>query len=444
MIYSYRKILQISLPILLGLLIQNLIGVTDTAFLGRVGATELGASALAGVFYITVFVLAQGYGIGVQIITARRNGEADFGKIGAVNYQGVVFLTTAAVITIILLETGAPALLKTFISSPAVYDKSLVYLKVRVFGFLFAFPLVIFRAFYVGITRTAVLTWSAVFMLLANVFLDYVLIFGHFGLPAMGIAGAALASVLAEALTLVFCMIYMLSTTNLKKYGFDKFTLFDFPVFKEIWKLSTWTILQYFISMITWLFFFLAIEHLGETELAVSNILRSITVFPFMLTAALGAVANTITGNLIGARRPEQVLPTGYRTVELCYGIGFCLLLIMMIFPRAILHIYTDDVALINQAIIPYYAALSVFAFMAPSMVLLSIVSGSGQTKAAMYMELGASILYTLDVWFVVLHLRADLFVCWTCEHSYYIPLTWLVWRYLHRKDWSAKLFSPI
>lgn len=74
----------------------------------------------------------------------------------------------------------------------------------RIFGFFFAFVNVMFRALYIGITRTKVLTLNAIVMAMVNVVLDYALIFGHFGLPALGLKGAAIASVIAEASSLVF------------------------------------------------------------------------------------------------------------------------------------------------------------------------------------------------------------------------------------------------
>ena len=120
MTYSYKKIFDISWPILFGLIIHQLIGVTDTAFLGRLGAVELGASALAGVFYMMIFMVALGFGIGVQIIVARRNGEADFDKIGSVIYQGTFFLLAAAIFIIALTFIAAPLLLKNMIASQAV------------------------------------------------------------------------------------------------------------------------------------------------------------------------------------------------------------------------------------------------------------------------------------------------------------------------------------
>ena len=71
-----KEIIKVSYPIFLGLLAQNIINVTDTAFLGHVGEVELGASALGGLYYICLFTLAFGFSIGAQILMARRNGEA--------------------------------------------------------------------------------------------------------------------------------------------------------------------------------------------------------------------------------------------------------------------------------------------------------------------------------------------------------------------------------
>ena len=78
----------------------------------------------------------------------------------------------------------------------------------RIWGFLFAFVNVMFRALYIGITKTKVLTMNAVVMALVNVFLDYAMIFGKCGFPEMGIRGAALASVIAEASSMLFFIVF--------------------------------------------------------------------------------------------------------------------------------------------------------------------------------------------------------------------------------------------
>ena len=71
------------LPHLISLIMEQLIGMTDTAFLGRVGEVELGASAIAGVYYLAIFMMAFGFSIGAQILIARRNGEQQYQAIAA-------------------------------------------------------------------------------------------------------------------------------------------------------------------------------------------------------------------------------------------------------------------------------------------------------------------------------------------------------------------------
>lgn len=438
--YSYKKIIEISWPILAGLFIQQLVGLADTAFLGRVGTLELGASALAGVFYIMIFMLALGFGTGIQIIVARRNGEQNFHKIGGVVYQGISFLVGAAVIIIALTIIFAPYVLNEFISSQDVYEKTLAYLNIRIYGFLFAFPIVVFRAFFIGITQTKILTYNAILLLIINVILNYVLIFGKFGFSPMGIEGAALASIIAEAVAAIYLAIYMFTNIDLNKYGFDTFVFFNKKILVEILALSIWTMLQYFVSMATWFLFLVAIENLGEEPLAISNILRSVTIFPYMIITALAAAANSVTSNLIGQGHDFEVEATSLKVIKLSYIMTFTLIAIMIIFPYPILRIYTDNEQVIENSILPYYSALSSFITMIPGMILLSVVSGTGQTKTAMYIELLVLVFYCINVWYVVMYLRAELYICWTCEHSYNILLSLFTYWYLKRNKWCCKI----
>ena len=94
--YTNKQIWSVSYPILLSLLAQNVINVTDTAFLGRVGEVALGGSAMGGLFYICVFTIAFGFSTGSQIVIARRNGEGRYADVGPVMMQGVMFLLVMA------------------------------------------------------------------------------------------------------------------------------------------------------------------------------------------------------------------------------------------------------------------------------------------------------------------------------------------------------------
>ena len=179
--YSRKEIWRISLPILVSLFVQNLINITDTAFMGRVGQVELGASALAGVLYLAFYMVTFGFSTGAQILMARRNGEAKYGTLGPIMGQGILFLEIFSIILIFASLIGTPQMLKVLISSTAVCQAGEDYMQYRIFGLLFTSIGVMFRAFFVAVTRTKVLMMNAVIMTVANVVFNYIFVFGHFG-----------------------------------------------------------------------------------------------------------------------------------------------------------------------------------------------------------------------------------------------------------------------
>ena len=202
--YTNKQIWSVSYPILLSLLAQNVINVTDTAFLGHVSEVALGASAMGGLFYICVFTIAFGFSTGSQIVIARRNGEGRYSDVGPVMIQGIMFLFVMALLLFGFTKAFGGNIMRLLVSSESIYEGTMEFLNWRIYGFFFSFINVMFRALYIGITRTKVLTINAIVMALTNVVLDYALIFGKFGLPEMGIKGAAIASVLAEASSILF------------------------------------------------------------------------------------------------------------------------------------------------------------------------------------------------------------------------------------------------
>ena len=197
-----KQIWTIAYPILISLLMENMIGLTDTAFLGRVGEVELGASALGSVYYLVIFMLGFGFGIGAQILIARRNGEKAYDLIGPLFQQGLLFLLSLAAVMFVISHTFTPMVLRSLISSDEVYEAAVSYTNWRVFGFFFAFVAIMFRAFFVGITNTKTLTLNSIVMVLSNVVLNYVLVFGKLGLPACGVRGAAIATLVSQLVNL--------------------------------------------------------------------------------------------------------------------------------------------------------------------------------------------------------------------------------------------------
>jgi putative MATE family efflux protein len=317
--YTYGQIWKVTYPILLTLLVQNLIQVIDTAFLGHVGEVELGASAIAGIYYIAVFTIAFGFSTGAQILIGRRNGEGKPEKIGEIVLFGIVFLWIVALLIFGLTRLYSEPILTKALHSPQILSASLDYLNWRIWGLFFSTVNVMFRAFFVGTTKTKVLTFNAVTMAIANVLFDYALIFGEWGFPEMGIGGAALASVISEAISVVFFVIYLFCAVDRKKYGFTGITWKNRGIIRHILNVSFSVMIQYFLALSTWLIFFLIIERMGETTLAISNIIRSFYMIISIPVIALASTSSTLVSNSIGAGKQND---NGFHSVSLCYSVG--------------------------------------------------------------------------------------------------------------------------
>ena len=189
---------------MLGNIAQTIITFTDTAFLGHLGVVALGASMLAGLFYLLFTTVALGFAIGIQIIVARRFGERNYGRIGVIFQHGSLFVLLLGIILFSVLYFFSDPLLLRIIDSPNIYAASMEYIEYRQFGILFVCFNFLYRALYVGISNTKVITYSTIIMAVVNIVLDYCLIFGNLGFPQMGIGGAALASLCAEISAFVF------------------------------------------------------------------------------------------------------------------------------------------------------------------------------------------------------------------------------------------------
>ncbi|MDD2496130.1 MATE family efflux transporter [Massilibacteroides sp.] len=437
--YSYKQIGTVSYPIFLSLLAQNIINVTNTAFLGHVGEVELGASAMGGLFYICAFTIAFGFSTGSQIVMARRNGEKNYEQIGPVMTQGVFFLLGLASVLFILSRLFTENLMGMVISSEPLLKKTVDFLDIRVFGFFFSFMNVMFRALYVGITRTKILTINAIIMAITNVILDYILIFGKWGMPEMGIKGAAIGSVVSEIVSILFFVTYTYYNVNLKKYGLNKIVIFDFGLLKRVLSISIFTMVQYFISMTTWFMFFVAVERIGQHELAVANIVRSIYMVLFIPINALSTTTNTFVSNSIGAGHTDQVI----RIIKKIAGVSFvfmaALSAIVCLIPRSLVSIYTNDSTLIADSIPALYVISAAMLVCSIGSITFSGVSGTGNTRSALVLELITLSFYLVYLYFIAVHLRMPVEICFTTEFVYFSGLFILSTLYLKKAKWQNK-----
>ena len=437
--YTYKQIWTIAYPILISLIMEQLIGMTDTAFLGRVGEIELGASAIAGVYYLAIFMMAFGFSIGAQILIARRNGEGNYKEIGPIFYQGVYFLLVVAAILFTLSVVFSPHILKNIISSPHIYNAAESYIHWRVYGFFFSFVGVMFRAFFVGTTQTKTLTLNSIVMVLSNVVFNYILIFGKFGFPQLGIAGAAIGSSLAEMVSVIFFIIYTWKRIDCKKYALNILPKFRSQTLKRILNVSVWTMIQNFVSLSTWFMFFLFVEHLGERSLAIANIIRNVSGIPFMIAMAFAATCGSLVSNLIGAGHSDCVAGTIRQHVRIAYVFVLPLALLFALFPKLILGIYTDIPDLQDAAVHSLWVMCSTYLFLVPANVYFQAVSGTGNTRTAWGLEMATLVIYTAYITYIILILQLDVAICWTSEMVYSSFILIFCWLYIKRGNWQGR-----
>lgn len=437
--YTYKEIWLIAYPILISLLMEQMIGMTDTAFLGRVGEVELGASAIAGVFYTVIFMVAFGFSIGAQILMARRNGEQQYREIGNLFYQGIYFQVGLAAVMFLLSYFLSPIILKQIVASEHIYEAASSYLHWRVFGAFFSFSAVIFRAFFLGTTQTKTLTLNSIVMVMSNVVFNYILIFGKLGFPALGIAGAAIGSSLAELVSLVFFMLYTRRRIDCRKYGLDRIPPFRPEVLKRMLNVSFWTMIQNFFSLGTWFLFFLYVEHLGERALAVTNITRNVSGILFMVMMAFASTCGSLVSNLIGAGHSDCVMGTIRQHVRIAYLFVLPLALLLMLFPQQVLSIYTDMPDLQEAAVHSLWVMCSTYLFLVPANVYFQAVSGTGNTRTALVLELSTLVIYVAYITYIILYLKIDVALCWTSEIVYSSLIFTFCWLYMKRGNWEGR-----
>ena len=433
-----REIWSIALPIMLGNMAQTIINFTDTAFLGHLGVIALGASMLAGLFYFVFTTVAAGFAIGIQIIVARRFGEKNFGRIGVIFEHGSLFVLLLGLLLFSILYFFSDQLLLWLIDSQNIYEASIDYIKYRQFGIAFVCFNFLYRALYVGISNTKVITYSTAIMAVVNIALDYCLIFGKCGFPQMGIGGAALASLCAEVSAFAFFTLYSYITLRKREFGMFKIHRLESELMGRILKISTPTMVQKLFSFSVWFIFFVLIEKMGETAAGISSITRSIYMILITPCFAFSTTTNTLVSRIIGEGRLNQIFPTINKVLKNCMLCTIPIVIFVAIFPMQIAGIYTDDLDFARLVVPSILVICGGTIFQGIGNGYFEAVSGTGNTSAALYLESAVLVVYILFI-FAMTHLTTRVELVWTAEILYGALLGILCFLYMKFARWDKK-----
>ena len=434
---SNKEVWQIAYPIIFGNLAQTIIVFVNTMFLGHVGNAELGAAMMAGLYYLVFTTITQGFSVGIQIMVARRLGEGNVDRIGKVFEHGFYFTMVLGLVLLGFMHFFTDEIFNLIIKSPNIYDSAIRFMDFRQWGIIFVSANYLFRSFYIGLSNTKIITWTTLAMAVVNIFFDYSLIFGHFGFPHMGVAGAGLSSVLAEISAVIIFFIYTFAKIPCKKYNLFTFSKFDPQLLKSVLKISLPTMFQRLISFGSWFLFFTLIEHLGEEQMAISGIVRSVYMLCTISVFAYAATANTITSRLIGADKISEIPRTLLRIVKLSMLTLCSILVIFVLFPKQIAMLYTDDALMAVKAVPVMYVIFIAAVIMTVSMIYFEFISGTGNTFVALILETAVLVCYVAYIATATHLLHFKLQWVWCSEWVYSILL--LIMSLCYYKRWIRK-----
>ena len=437
-----RAILRMALPISLAILVPQINFITNNIFLGHLDQSgeALSTAGITGVYYLLFAVVGQGLNNGLQALIARRAGEGRITEIGRLFSQGMFISLTLALAGIAITWFVAPLALSWSLHSGALRDQAISFLRIRIWGLPFLYIYQMRNALLVGTNQSKYLVYGTLAETVVNIGLDYALIFGHFGLPALGFNGAAIASIFAEfsGMFIVFLVIHVRGIGKelqlYRHWGFDKTNS------RLIIVQSSPLVFQYIISITAWVFFYILVEHHGRQALAISNTMRNIFGLFGVFTWAFASATNAMVSNIIGQGMEDKVLILIRKIVKLSLGISLVVAIALNCFPGVILSVYGQDAAF-TQAAIPVIRILSLaLVLMSISTVWLNAVTGTGNTRVNLLIEVITIVFYCVYVWLTLEHWNMSLVVGWMSEWLYWLSLFIMSFTYIRSGAWKGKV----
>ena len=437
---SSKQILAISLPIALAILVPQVNFVINNIFLGALRSQALAIAGITGVYYLIFGVMGQGLNNGLQALISRRAGENRVDEIGILFSQGVIISLFLSVIGIAFTYFIAPLIFNALLHDVTIKNATIDFLKIRIWGLPFLFIYQMRNALLVGTNQSKFLIIGTATEAIVNIFLDYSLIFGHFGFIAMGLNGAAYASIIAEVLGLL--VIYLV--IHYQKIGarfelFKRFTI-QWDYIKLILVQSAPIMTQYMISIISWEFFYILIEHRGEQSLAVSNAMRNIFGFFGSFTWAFAATSNTMVSNIIVQNLIDKVIPLINKIMKWSLGFALVVFILLNLFASQFLSIYGQGDGFMSEGIPVLRVVSFALLLMSIATVWLNAVTGTGQSKINLWIEFFAIVVYIAYSYITIEYLQLPITIGWVCEIIYWICLLIPSYLYIKSMRWKGKV----
>ena len=423
---------------MLGSAAQNVVALSDSVFLYHLSEEDFASIGFVGVFYLVIAAIGFGFSRGGQIMIARRAGEGALHEVGRTFYAMVYFELVLAVFMFLFMQYGCEPFFGWFVNSEVVLTKSVEYLSTRSWGVFFSYTGVAVIALYTGVARTNFIIVDTVILGIVNIALNYGLIFGHWGLPAMGIAGAGLASTIAEIVAFSVFLIYIFWDKETRKYRLFNLPNIDLKLIKQQYKLALPIVAQSFVGIGSWFVFFGIVENLGERELAITNLVRMIYLILSIPTWGFASGVNTLVSNFIGQRKRQAVLPIIWKTAKVCWLTTMVITLPVVLYPHELLYplLGGADMSLISEAQPVFYVLVGILTAFSIGCVYFNGLAGTGATFFGLVVQSICAVVYLVYIYFVVNHTDLGLPWAWAAEIFYWVVMMGIVLWYMRSRRW--------
>lgn len=410
-----RQIAFLAGPLVLQNLSQTLLGVVDTYFVSRVSTEALASVGLSSVLFFAVLMLFRGAANSTVVFVGRAFGGGNHPQIGSAVWRSLNMIGWLSLSVIFLpwLFTGlmgvvAPA------DSPNVRALGTTYLVIRAFEI----PLVMFSAvvwgFLVGRgnSRTPmILAWITV---LANILLDWVFVLGNLGAPALGVAGAAYATLIANGINALLSAWILWSKSSRQEFDTGRARWASWADLRAVLQVGLPMGLGDFIEIASFSAFFALLARLGTDVLAANQIALQFLSVSFTFGIAVSMATSSLVSQNLGARQPEVAEQVTYRAIGLAMaGMGL-IGLSYLIAPARLMGIFSQEASVIATGVFVMRLVAFYQVFEALGIVLAGALNGAGDTTFTMTARsIMAWGLFIPLVWLLIYRFDAGLGGAW-------------------------------
>ncbi len=387
---GYREVWNLALPAILTMVSQTIMWTVDSAMVGHIGKVELAAVGLGGIFIWTTYSFFIGLTNSINTFVAQNYGAEKPHRCADYLWQGL-YIALGAGAVILLIRQFNGQIIDLLGPADDVRSRCVLYSNIRMLSGPFTMMHFAFANFFRGIGNTKTPMKVIAFVNLVNLIGDYFLIFGKGPFPAMGVAGAAWSTSLANFLAALIFTVIAFSGRYKSVYEIPMHWRLKLQDIRRMLAVGIPIAVQFFLDMGSFLIFSAYIGRMGTESLALNQIIIQVLALSFMPSQGFSVAATTLMGRYIGAGSPDLAKKSAYTAVKLVLIYSLFIALVCIVFPGPLVRIFNDDpivVALGKRAMI--WAALFQI-FDAIQMVSNGALRGAGDTKVPMMITIGGA-----------------------------------------------------